>query len=151
MNGTIRLKQNNVWVNPWNSAIASLIRFNHDINFIPSSIKALALIHYITNYATKNDCSQYQRVMVVAIVRKAFNDHNNNSMTGPSNYTPTLDKFALKAFNQLSHDREISGPLFASYLLNLSDHYSPKAIVKTINIALLQAKFSLILNGQNFN
>ncbi len=151
MNGIIWLKRDNVWVNPWNPAIASLIRTNHDINLIPSSIKALALIHYITNYATKGDCCQYQRVMVAAIVRKAFDDHDNNITTGPSNYTPTLDKFALKAFNRLSHDREISRPLVASYLLNLSDHYSPKAIMKTINIALLQAKFSLILNGQNFN
>ncbi len=44
-----------------------------------------------------------------------------------------------------------SGPLVVSYLLNLPDHYSLKAIVKTINIALLQAKFLLILNSQNFN
>ena len=78
MNGTIGLKWDNVWVNPWNLAIASLIRSNHDINFIPSSIKALALIYYITNYATKGDCSQYQRVMVVAIVRKVFDNHDNN-------------------------------------------------------------------------
>ncbi len=138
-------------MNPWNLAIASLIRSNHDINFIPSSIKALAFIHYITNYATKGDYSQYQRVMAVAIMKKAFNDHDNKITTGPSNYTPTLDKFALKAFNQLSHDRKISGPLVASSLLNLPDHYLPKAIVKTINIALLQAKLLLILNCQNFN
>ena len=72
-------------------------------------------------------------------------------MTGPSNNTPIFDKFALKVFNQLFHDEEISGPPVASYLLNLPDHYSLKAIVKTINIALLQAKFLLILNSQNFN
>ncbi len=90
----------------------------------------MALIHYITNYATKGDCNQYQRVMAATIVRKAFDNHDNNIATGPSNYTLTLDKFALKAFNRLSHDREISGPLVASYLLNLLDHYSPKAIVK---------------------
>ncbi len=89
--------------------------------------------------------------MAAAIVRKPFDDHENNITTGPSNYTSTLDQFALKAFNQLTHDREISGPLVASYLLNLLNHYFPKAIVKTINIALLQVKFSLILNSQNFN
>ncbi len=89
--------------------------------------------------------------MTAAIVKKAFNDHDNNITTGPSNYTPTLDKFALKVFNQLPHDREIGRPLVASYLLNLPNHYSPKAIVKIINISLLQAKFLLILNGQNFN
>ncbi len=111
----------------------------------------MTLIYYITNYTTKCDCSQYQRVMAAAIVRKAFDDYHNNIMTSLSNYTPTLDKFALKAFNRLFHDREMSGTLVASYLLNLPDNYSPMAIVKTINIALLEAKFLLILNSHNFN
>ncbi len=89
--------------------------------------------------------------MAVVIGRKTFDNHYNNITTCPCNYTPTFDKFALKAFNRLSHDREIGGPLIASYLLNLPNHYSPKVIVETINIALLQAKFLLILNWQNFN
>ncbi len=99
INGTIRLKRDNVWVNPWNPAIISLIQSNHDINFIPSKIKALAFIHYITNYATKGDCSLYQRVLAAAIVRKAFDDHDNIITTSPSNYKLILDKFVLKAFN----------------------------------------------------
>lgn len=59
----------------------------------------LALIHYITNYATKGDCSQYQRVMAVIIVRKAFEDHDKNPTFTSANYTPILDKFVFKAFN----------------------------------------------------
>ncbi len=58
-------------------------------------------------------------------------------MIDSSNYILTFDKFALEAFNPLSHDREISGPLVASYLLNFPNHYFLKAIVKIINIALL--------------
>ncbi len=84
-------------------------------------------------------------------MKKAFDNHENNTMTGSSNYTLTLDKFALKAFNRLSHDREISRRLIASYLLNLFDHCFLKVIAKIINIALLQAKFLLILNDKNFN
>ncbi len=34
INETIWLKRDNVWVNPWNPAIASLIQSNHNINFI---------------------------------------------------------------------------------------------------------------------
>ncbi len=75
--------------------------------------------------------------MSAAIVRKAFDNYDNNITTGPFNYTPTLDKFPLKAVNQLSHDREINRPLVASYLLNLPDYYSLKTIVKKMNIALL--------------
>ena len=89
--------------------------------------------------------------MAAAIVRKAFDNHDKDSTSTPANYIPTRDKFALKAFNWLSYNQEISGPLVASYLLNLLDHYFRKENVKTINIALLQAKFLLILNGQSFN
>ncbi len=72
--GTIDIKRNNVCINPWCPALASLIRSNHDIKFIPSNVKALALICYITNYATKGDCSQYQRVLGAAFVRKAYEE-----------------------------------------------------------------------------
>lgn len=72
--GTIDVERNNVWINLWCLALASLTRSNHDINFIPSNVKALALVRYITNYATKGDCSQYQRIMGAAFVRKAYED-----------------------------------------------------------------------------
>lgn len=51
------------------------------------------------------------------------------------------DKFALKAFNRLAYDREISGPLVASTLLGLPDHYTRPCNVKTINIKLLRDRF----------
>ena len=86
-------------MNPGNLAIAFLIQFSYNINFIPLSIKSLALIYYITKYTIKSNCSQYQRVIVAAIVGKAFDHHNNNIMTGSFNYKSIFDKFALKAFN----------------------------------------------------
>lgn len=57
LNRTIYLYQDNIWINPWNQAFTSLIQSNHDINFILSSIKILTFKHYITNYATKGNCS----------------------------------------------------------------------------------------------
>lgn len=66
--GTIDVKRNNVWINPWCPALVSLIRSNYDINFIPSNVKALVLVRYITNYITKSDCSQYQRIMEAVFV-----------------------------------------------------------------------------------
>ena len=51
----------------------------------------------------------------------------------------------------MSYNRKISGPLVTSYLFDLLDYYSPKIIVKSINMNFLKIKFPLILNGQNFN
>lgn len=63
-------------------------------------MKALAIVYYITNYATKRNYSQYQRIMAVVIVRKVFEDQDKSG-PGPFFNMPTLDKFLLKAFNSL--------------------------------------------------
>lgn len=131
-------------------AISSLIWSNHDINFIPSSVKTLALVHYITNYIIKRDCSQYQRNMVATIVKKAFDNQDKLGMRPPF-YTSTPDKFLLKAFNRLLYNREVSKPLVAEFLLDLPDHYIPNTFIKLINISVLKTKFLLLIFGQNFN
>ncbi len=135
---SIFLRQNNVWVNPWNPAFASILHTNHDITFVVSFNNALAFIHYITNYATKGDCSQYQRIMGAAFVKKAYDE-----VQSTANITTQVepDKFALRAFNRLAYDREISGPLVASYLLGLPDHYTLSNNVKFINLALFCKQF----------
>lgn len=56
---SIEICHNNGLVNSWNAAFALLIQSNHNIIFILSVIKALALAKYIINYATKSDCDQY--------------------------------------------------------------------------------------------
>ena len=55
--GVIHLLRNHAWINPWNCAIASCIRSNHDISWIPTVMKCLSLIYYLTNYVTKDDVS----------------------------------------------------------------------------------------------
>lgn len=89
--------------------------------------------------------------MAVLMVRKAFEDHDKNPTSTSANYISKIDKFELKAFNQLSHDRKVVRPLITSYLFDLPEYYFLKAIVKSININLLKIKFPLILNSQNFN
>lgn len=88
--------------------------------------------------------------MVVAIVRKAFEDRDKPS-PGPPSYTPNLDKFLLKTFNRLSHNYEVSGPLVAGFLSDLLDHYTPDASIKSINFSVLKNKFLLLISKQNFN
>lgn len=57
--GVIHLARNNGWVNPWNPVIVACVRSNQDISWIPTVVKALCLIYYITNYVTKDDISPY--------------------------------------------------------------------------------------------
>ena len=54
----------------------------------------LVTIYHIQNYATKGDNSQDQTVITMVIGRKTFDDHDKDCITGFSNYSITLDKFA---------------------------------------------------------
>ncbi len=76
--------------------------------------------------------------MGAAFVKKAY-DNIQPSANVSSHMTP--DKFALRAFNCLAYDREISGPLVASYLLGLPDYYTLSDNVKSINLAILRKRF----------
>jgi hypothetical protein len=78
--GVIHLARHNGWVTPRNPAIASYTRSNHDISWIPTVTKCLSLIHYQTNYATKDDVSPYQMVLKAALP-KEFIEKSNATQT----------------------------------------------------------------------
>ncbi len=101
-------------------------------------MKALAIINYITNYATKGNCSQYQCIILAAIIRKAYKNVSAKAMatTTPVRYAD-LNKFALQTFNRLAYEREVSRPLVALCLLGLPDHYSHNIKLRCINLNLI--------------
>ncbi|XP_044718721.1 PIF1-like helicase domain-containing protein [Hirsutella rhossiliensis] len=51
--GVLEIRRTHSMVNRWNRAMAVGLRHNHDISFIATQRKTMALIYYITNYATK--------------------------------------------------------------------------------------------------
>ncbi|KAM4058295.1 PIF1-like helicase [Hirsutella rhossiliensis] len=51
--GVLEIRRTHSMVNRWNKAMAVGLRHNHDISFIATQRKTMALIYYITNYATK--------------------------------------------------------------------------------------------------
>jgi hypothetical protein len=125
--GLIQLARNHAWINPWNPAIASCVRSNQDISWIPTISKSLSLIYYITNYATKDDVSPWQIVAKAALLKQSI---EKAKVAEPPTATDLrlrekgVNNFALRCFNALSHDREISGVQVASSLLQLPTHYT---------------------------
>jgi hypothetical protein len=125
--GVIHLARNHGWVNPWNPAIASCIRSNQDISWIPTVAKALSLIYYVTNYATKDDVSPYQMLLKAALLKRAIEKAKATLTPDAADLRirqKDTDQFALRCFNSLSHDREISGVQIASSLLRLPNYYT---------------------------
>ncbi|KAF1814386.1 hypothetical protein P152DRAFT_456641, partial [Eremomyces bilateralis CBS 781.70] len=60
-------------VNRWNKAIAVGLRHNHDISFIGTQCKTMALVFYLTNYATKVEDPVSKRVAAAAELISAHN------------------------------------------------------------------------------
>ncbi len=84
--------------------------------------------------------------MSAAIVQKAYEDVQAKAMatTTPVRYAD-LDKFALQTFNRLAYEREVSGPLVASCLLDFPDHYSHDIKLWYINLNLICHCFTSII------
>lgn len=125
--GLIHLARNHAWVNSWNPAIASCLRSNHDISWILTVSQSLALLYYITNYATKDDISPWQIVAKAALLKQSI---DNAKTAEPPTATDLrlrergMDNFSLRCFNTLVNDREVSGVQVESTLLHLPAHYT---------------------------
>ena len=119
--GVVHVKRSDPWITFYNPAIATSIRSNHDISWVPTSTKALALVHYLTNYATKADISPQQMLLKAALLAESKERLESNS---GDNISSQDTKFLLRWYNSLAHDQEISGVQIASHLLGFPTHYS---------------------------
>ncbi|XP_044714650.1 PIF1-like helicase domain-containing protein [Hirsutella rhossiliensis] len=64
--GVLRIRRSHSMVNRWNKAIAVGLRHNHDISFIATQRKTMALVFYVTNYVTKVEDPVWKRVVAAA-------------------------------------------------------------------------------------
>lgn len=146
--GLINLARNHAWINPWNPAIASCVRSNHDISWIPTVSKSLSLIYYITNYATKDDVSPWQMLAKAALLKESIEKAKvaeQPTATDLRLRKKGVNNFALRCFNALSHDREISGVQVASILLQLPTYYTINYNFVRINLWWLRRYIRAII------
>lgn len=73
--------------------------------FIALTNNAFVLIYYITNYATKIDTSQYQRIVMIVFMKNAYDEALFSIDTTRSGTSiGFLDKFTLRTLNRLAYD-----------------------------------------------
>jgi hypothetical protein len=135
--GNIHIARNHPWINPWNPTIASCIRSNQDISWIPTVSKCLALMYYLTNYATKDNVSPWQILAKTALLKQSIDQAKlteHPTATEVRLRDKGMDNFALRYFNTLSRDREISGVQVASTLLQLPTFYTVNDNAVRVNL-----------------
>ena len=121
--GVIHLKRDDGWITSYNPAISTCIRSNHDITWIPTSVKALSYIYYLTNYATKADISPHQVLIKAALITDSMKSVNRGQSDTQDNLWQD-PKFLLRLYNALAQDQEISGVQIANSLLQYPNHYT---------------------------
>ncbi|KAM4064303.1 PIF1-like helicase [Hirsutella rhossiliensis] len=60
--GLLQIRRNHPLVNRYNKSLAVGLRHNHDVSMILTKTKGLAMVYYITNYATKLDTPMWKRI-----------------------------------------------------------------------------------------
>lgn len=149
--GIAHLYRDDPWVNPYNTSIAAATGSNQDISFLATKAKALSLLYYITNYATKDDASTYQMVMNAAMLKEAY--ERAEKAVNPTNeekrtLQQAMDKFSMRVLNKMACDREVSGVQIASIILGLPQSYYPPATLHRINLNYVRHRFEGITRGQ---
>ncbi|KJZ74444.1 hypothetical protein HIM_06040 [Hirsutella minnesotensis 3608] len=75
--GLLAIRRNHPLVNRYNKAMAVGLRHNHDVSMILTRTKGLAMVFYITNYATKLDTPMWRRIAHAADVSRLDQFHKN--------------------------------------------------------------------------
>ena len=93
-----------------------------DIKFIWSGNDAKALVYYITDYVTKMSLSFHD---TFSLVQKGMASFQNAPLqTNSESAIERSRKLALRCYNTLASQQELSGVQVASYLMNWGDHYT---------------------------
>lgn len=152
--GIVHLVRRHPWVNPWNPALASCLRSNNDISWIPTVSKSLSLIYYMTNYATKDDVSPWQVIAKAALLKQSI--ESAKTADPPTATDIRLQEkgttnFALRCFNTLAHDREVSGVQVASTLLQLPSYNTNSYNFVRVNLWWLRQHVRSMLRSEGSN
>ncbi|KAM6514317.1 hypothetical protein FALCPG4_015467 [Fusarium falciforme] len=113
--GQLRIRRGHSLVNRWNKAMAVGLRHNHDISFIVTKCKGLALVYYVTNYATKVEDPVWKRVVAA---KELFRLLGHGTTTDQLNEEPRSTEsdgrgnrtrqFLLRVANRVFTERALS-------------------------------------------
>lgn len=113
--GVLRIQRRHEWVNRWNKAMAVGLRHNHDISFIATQCKTLAIVYYVTNYATKVEDPVWKRVAAAADVFSVLKDSTKGSKPVVAQVASEDDsrqnktrQFLMRVANRIFTERPLS-------------------------------------------
>ncbi|PVH90212.1 hypothetical protein DM02DRAFT_683692 [Periconia macrospinosa] len=123
--GLLNIRRNHSLVNRYNKAMAVGLRHNHDISMILTKAKGLAMVFYITNYATKLDTPMWKRIVFAAEVFRQLSESAvpRRQLSDPAEHDarPAVlnesRQFLMRAANRIFSERQLSAVEVCYHLL----------------------------------
>ena len=75
--GVVYLRRDHKWLSGFNEWLSIMTRANHDCQFILTKAHAIASIHYIIKYISKQEASLHLKLTLTAAVHKAMEPSSN--------------------------------------------------------------------------
>jgi PIF1-like helicase len=131
--GLIEVYRDHAWLNAYNPWIMTMLRSNHDCQFLFSQIHSLAIIHYVMKYITKREQAVHAKLTIAAAVRRDMNLRQQS----PDMYNDSGKTMLVKVCNKMESHREIGMAEAISHLLDIPDHYTDATFVNLQTKGLL--------------
>ncbi|KAK7403825.1 hypothetical protein QQX98_010396 [Neonectria punicea] len=109
------------------------LRHNHDISMILTRTKGLAMVFYITNYATKLDTPMWKRIVLAAEVLRQLRESDvpSRQVSDPAERDAqrpaVLNKsrqFLMRAANRIFSERQLSSVEVCYHLLGYETDFT---------------------------
>jgi hypothetical protein len=142
--GVLQIRRSHNMVNRWNKAIAVGLRHNHDISFIATQQKTMAIIFYVTNYATKVEDPVSKRVAAAAEVFRLLGDSivegqaemAGSRVAGDSIQNRTR-QFLMRVANRIFTERPLSQVEVIAHLLGYEMEFTNNNTWTFVNVSAL--------------
>jgi hypothetical protein len=142
--GVLEIRRNHSMVNRWNKAMAVGLRHNHDISFIATQRKTMAVVFYVTNYATKLEDPVWKRVAAASevlgkvgrSVERSYVDGGQRCAIEDGRANRTR-QFLMKVANRVFTERPLSHVEVIANLLGYGTEFSNSDDWTYVNVSFL--------------
>ncbi|KAM4061443.1 PIF1-like helicase [Hirsutella rhossiliensis] len=144
--GVLRIRRTHPMVNRWNKAIAVGLRHNHDISFIATQRKTMALVYYVTNYATKVEDPTWKRIAAAAELlpvvsaggQPTTGDDARGGVVGDDDGTKNKTRqFLMRVANRVFTERALSQVEVIAHLLGYPSEFTSSSAWAYLNASVL--------------
>ncbi|EKG09266.1 hypothetical protein MPH_13720, partial [Macrophomina phaseolina MS6] len=142
--GVLQIRRSHSMVNRWNKAMAVGLRHNHDISFIATKCKGLAIVFYVTNYATKVEDPVWKRVVAARDLLQVMEDGAARNQPNTGQEPAESDgrenrtrQFLMRVANRVFTERTLSQVEVVAHLQGYGTEFASNDAWTFLNVCTL--------------